>query len=186
MKLLRHYFISANLDDLELFEEQLEAEGISTPQIHVLSLDTLGVENHPHLHEVQSVMENDVVHSSVIGAKVGLCIMFLFLGTTALVAWADSAIGWMPFIFLSMVILGFCTWEGGLIGTQRSNYKFARFEKQLKEGNHIFFVDIYQHQESILARVVGLHPQISAAGTGRSVPDWLVHWQRRMGMIRHS
>ena len=33
----RHYFISDNLDDLEVFEEQLEAAGISTPQIHVLS-----------------------------------------------------------------------------------------------------------------------------------------------------
>jgi hypothetical protein len=92
----------------------------------------------------------------------------------------------MPFIFLAVAMLGFCTWEGGLIGSQRRNYKFARFEKELKEGKHIFFVDIYQHQESILARVVGLHPQISSAGTGRSVPDWLVHWQRRMGMIRHS
>ncbi|MEI7570833.1 MAG: hypothetical protein WCJ34_15470 [Alcaligenaceae bacterium] len=186
MKLLRHYFVSDNLDDLELFEEQLEADGVSTPQIHILSLDTLGLERHPHLHEVQSVMKYDVVHSSLIGAGVGLCCVFLFLSATAMSAWASSAIGWMPFIFLAVVILGFCTWEGGLIGSQRRNYKFARFEKQLKDGNHIFFVDIYQHQESILARVVDLHPQISAAGTGRSVPDWLVHWQRRMGMIRHS
>ena len=186
MKLLRHYFMSTNLDDLELFEEQLEAGGISTPQIHVLSLDTLGLEQHPHLHEVQSVMKNDVVHSSVIGAEVGLCIMILFLGTTALATWADSAFGWMPFIFLSVVILGFCTWEGGLIGSQRRNYKFARFEKQLQEGQHIFFVDIYQRQESILTNVLGLHPTISVAGTGSSVPDWLVRWQRRMGMIRHS
>ena len=91
MKLLRHYFISSSLDDLELFEEQLEAAGISTPQIHVLSLDTLGVEHHPHLHEVQSVMKNDVVHSSLIGAEVGLCIMVLLLSLTAVTAWAETA-----------------------------------------------------------------------------------------------
>jgi hypothetical protein len=30
MKMLRHYFISSNLDDLEVFEEQLEAAGVST------------------------------------------------------------------------------------------------------------------------------------------------------------
>ena len=186
MKLLRHYFISSSLDDLELFEEQLEAAGISTPQIHVLSLDTLGVEHHPHLHEVQSVMKNDVVHSSLIGAEVGLCIMVLLLSLTAVTAWAETAMGWMPFIFLSVVILGFCTWEGGLIGSQRRNYKFARFEKQLQEGSHLFFVDMYQHQEPILSRMLGLHPQISVAGLGRSVPEWLVRWQKRMGMIRHS
>ena len=39
MQLLRHYFISDDLDDLELFEEQLESAGVSTPQIHVLSRD---------------------------------------------------------------------------------------------------------------------------------------------------
>jgi hypothetical protein len=186
MKLLRHYFISDNLDDLELFEEQLEADGVSTPQIHILSLDTLGLAQHPHLHEVQSVMKYDVVHSSLIGAGVGLCFLFIFLTTTAISEWASSALGWMPFIFLAVVILGFCTWEGGLIGTQRRNYKFARFEKQLQEGKHLFFVDVYQHQEPILARVLGTHPTISIAGTGRSVPDYLVQWQRRMGMIRHS
>jgi hypothetical protein len=37
MDLLRHYFISDSLDDLEVFEEQLEAAGVATPQIHVLS-----------------------------------------------------------------------------------------------------------------------------------------------------
>ena len=186
MKLLRHYFISDNLDDLELFEKQLEADGVFTPQIHILSLDTLGLEQHPRLHEVQSVMNYDVVHSSLIGAAVGLCILFIFLTTTAIAEWASSSLGWMPFVFFAVVILGFCTWEGGLIGTQRSNYKFARFKKQLQEGKHLFFVDVYQHQEPLLARVLGTHPQICIAGTGRSVPDYLVHWQRRMGMIRHS
>ena len=38
MKMLRHYFISNSLDDLEVFEEQLEAAGVSTPQIHVLKI----------------------------------------------------------------------------------------------------------------------------------------------------
>ena len=48
--MLRHYFISTNLDDLEVFEEQLEAAGVSTPQIHVLSRNDADVEHHHHLH----------------------------------------------------------------------------------------------------------------------------------------
>lgn len=43
MKLLRHYFISNNLDDLDLFEKQLKNETISPIQIHVLSNDAEGV-----------------------------------------------------------------------------------------------------------------------------------------------
>ena len=37
MKTLRRYFISDDLDDLEVVEEQLESAGVSTPQIHVLT-----------------------------------------------------------------------------------------------------------------------------------------------------
>ena len=35
MNMLRHYFISNSLDDLEVFEEQLEAAGVSTVQIQI-------------------------------------------------------------------------------------------------------------------------------------------------------
>ena len=50
MKLQRRYFVSNNLDDLEVLEEQLESAGVSTPQIHVLSRNDADVENHHHLH----------------------------------------------------------------------------------------------------------------------------------------
>ena len=35
--MLRHYYISDDLDDLEAVELELEGKGVSTPQIHVLS-----------------------------------------------------------------------------------------------------------------------------------------------------
>jgi len=50
MKMLRHYFVSSNLDDLETFEEQLENAGITDRQIHVLSKDVAVIEQHRHLH----------------------------------------------------------------------------------------------------------------------------------------
>ena len=72
MKMLRHYFISDNLNDLEVFEEQLEDAGVSTPQIHVLSRNDAEVEHHEHLHEVLSLMKKDIVHSTLQGAVVGV------------------------------------------------------------------------------------------------------------------
>ena len=35
----RHFYISNNLDELENVEKELESHGISTPHIHVLSLN---------------------------------------------------------------------------------------------------------------------------------------------------
>ena len=66
----RHYYISNNLDDLETLESELEANGINTEQIHVLSDKDADVEQH-HLHDVNSFMKQDVVHSGEVGAVIG-------------------------------------------------------------------------------------------------------------------
>ena len=101
MKMLRHYFISDSLDDLEVIEKQLEASGISTPQIHVLSRNDAEVEHHHHLHEVQSFMKRDIVHSTLRGALVGLCAFLLVPSVAYYAGWTDTAAGWLPFLFLA-------------------------------------------------------------------------------------
>ena len=186
MKMLRHYFISDSLDDLDVFEEQLEAAGVSSSQIHVLSRADADVEHHHHLHEVQSFMKNDIVHSTIRGAVVGLCAFVLVLAIAYFAGWTESAVGWMPFIFLAVVMLGFCTWEGGLRGIQEPNHDFARFEQALRDGKHIFFMDLEPQQEPILEEVLKSHPQVELAGTGSSAPHWLIALQQKGVMIRHS
>lgn len=186
MKMLRHYFISDSLDDLEVFEEQLEAAGVSSSQIHVLTRADAEVEHHHHLHEVQSFMKNDIVHSTIRGAVVGLCAFVLVLAIAYFAGWTESAVGWMPFIFLAVVMLGFCTWEGGLRGIQEPNHDFARFEQALRDGKHIFFMDLEPQQEPILEEVLKSHPQVELAGTGSSAPHWLIALQQKGVMIRHS
>jgi len=186
MKLLRHYFISNDLDDLELFEEQLEKDSISTAQIHVLSNSIAEVQKHPHLHEVQSFMKLDIIHSGLIGAAVGACVFSAVLMLTHYLDWHKSSAGWMPFIFLALILFWFSVWEGGLIGIQRPNHLFAQFQKALKDGQHVFYVDLYSHQEEILDRIYKLHPLVSLAGTGKAEPHWLILLQQKLGMIRHS
>lgn len=174
MKLLRHYFISDNLDDLEVFEEQLEADGVTTPQIHVLSRHDTDVAHHDHLNYVQSFMKRDIVHSTEIGAVVGVCLAAIILMVAYVFGWTESAAGWMPFIFLAIMTLGLCAWEGGLIGMETPNYNFARFAEALKNDQHIFFIDLKPEQEEILKKVVELHPKVEMAGTGAATPNWLV------------
>ena len=153
MKMLRHYFISDDLDDLEVFEEQLEKAGLSIPQIHVLSRDDSDVARHHHLHDVKSFMKQDVVHSTTWGAVIGLCAFALVMSVAYFAGWTESAAGWMPFLFLAIIILGFSTWEGGLFGIQIPNHHFRRFERALSDGKHIFFVDLEPSQEEILKKL---------------------------------
>lgn len=184
--MLRHYFISNSLDELEVFEEQLEAAGVSTPQIHVLSRNDAEVERHRHLHEVQSFMKQDIVHSTERGAVVGVCAFVLVLAVAYSAGWTETAAGWMPFIFLAVVLLGFSTWVGGFLGIGKTNRNFVRFESALSDGKHVFFVDLEPRQEAVLEKLLKSHPQVESAGTGSSAPHWLIALQQRSGMIRHT
>lgn len=176
--MLRHYYISDDLDDLEVIEKELEGQGVATPQIHVLSENDAEVEKH-HLHAIESVLKKDVVHSTELGAVIGVICAALILGIAYFMGWHQTAVGWVPFGFLAVAILGFCTWEGGLIGIQIPNYQFKRFQKLLKQGKHVFFVDVDTHQEEILAKVVENHPRLKLAGTGEATPGWVVKGQEK-------
>jgi hypothetical protein len=181
----RHYYISDNLDDLESLENELEAQGISTEQIHVLSEKDADVEQH-HLHDVPSLMKQDVVHSGEIGAAVGVVLAGLVLAAAYFMGWTATAAGWVPFVFLAVVLFGFCTWEGGFFGIQVPNTHFRRFKQNLQEGKHVFFVDVEADQEAVLERVVQHHPRLNAAGTGSAAPHWIVAWLHRWHQFKRA
>lgn len=168
----RHFYISNDLDDLEMIEQQLEDAGVTTPQIHVLSEDDAGVKAH-RLNDVEAVLRKDVVHGTERGAAVGVIGAAIIL----LVAWATgitATITWVPPIFLAVIILGFCTWEGGLIGIQKPHSDFIRFQDTLRSGKHVLLVDVSLDQEHILLQVTSEHPKLSPAGEGFSAPGWFL------------
>ncbi len=173
----RHYYISDDLDDLETVEQDLEAAGVTTPQIHVLSEDDAGVEQH-HLHQVEAVLKKDVVHGTEIGAVVGVLGAALVLAI-AYFSGITESYTWVPAIFLAIIVLGFCTWEGGLIGIQEPHTDFRRFQEELHAGKHVLFVDVDSEQESILRKVVSQHPKLRDAGEGSSTPGWVVGAQQK-------
>lgn len=173
----RYYFISDNLNELAQVERELEQSGISTPHIHVLSKDDVGVHQH-RLHEVNAFLRQDVVRSGEFGALIGIVVSLLAIA----IAWLSGLaqiIGWMPFIFLSVVLLGFFTWEGGLWGIQEPNSRFRRFEEALNNGQHLLLIDVDTRQEEIMRRTLARHPAIKPAGVGAAVPSWVVGWQNR-------
>ena len=177
MSLKRHFYITDDLDDLEVVEKELEDNGIATPQIHVLTLNDAELDHHK-LHPVEAVLKKDVVHSMELGAVIGVIAAALVLAVAWLAGWTESQAGWIPFIFLAIVVLGFCTWEGGLFGIQEPHYQFKRFQDALKQGRHVFFVDTSNEQEAILDQVVKAHPKLEMAGLDEATPEWVVEWQK--------
>ena len=143
----------------------------------MLSLNDADAEQR-HLHDVQSLMKKDVIHSAEIGALFGLVASIAAIAVAHLSGLA-AKVGWVPFVFLAIVLLGFFTWEGGLIGIQTPNSRFRRFEKALRAGEHVFFVDVDSAQEPHVKRVLACasasaarrHRLVVAAMVGRSAAE---------------
>jgi hypothetical protein len=173
----RHYFISDDLDDLAEIERGLDAAGITPPQVHVLSNDDAGL-TLKQLHQVEAVLRKDVVHGTERGAAVGIAGAAAIL----LVFWVSGlaeSYTWVPPIFLAIVVLGFCTWEGGLIGIQEPNVNFRRFQEELQAGKHILLVDVNDHQTKALRHIAVAHPGLEAAGVGEATPGWVIGAQQK-------
>lgn len=179
----RYYYLSDDLDDLEAVEQELEDGGISEPQIHVLSQQDGAVERH-RLHEVEPVLKQDVVRATELGALIGVAAAGLVLLVSYLSGLPET-VGWIPFIFLAIVALGFCTWEGGMFGIQMPHRAFRKYQADLAAGRHLFFVDIEPEQEAVLARVAGAHPGLSPAGTGAATPRWVIRLQNKWKAFVH-
>ncbi|UZJ44756.1 NAD/FAD-utilizing enzyme [Marinimicrobium sp. C6131] len=173
----RHFYLSDDLDDLERLESDLEARGIARPQIHILSNNDAGLESH-HLHQVESLLRKDVIHSGKIGFLIGLVAAAIPLVIAYIVGLSESYL-WIPVIFLSIILLGFCTWEGGLIGIQRPNHQYLKFERAINSGRHLLIVDVDPGQEKLLLKVIADHPNVEDMGLGQPVPGWLVGAQKQ-------
>lgn len=173
----RHYFISDDLDDLENIEEELERRGIYRPQIHVLSKDDTAVERHTHLHNIEAIFKQDVVHGTLVGAVLGLIAAALVI-TIGYLSKLPDTYTWMPFYFLAIVMFGFVTWSGGFYGIQTPHHDFRRFQKDLDEGKHVFIIDVEPAQEEVIRQMKYEHPHLSDAGTGNATPRWVVMGQQ--------
>ena len=175
----RHYFISDNLDDLDDLEQELERRGVVKPQIHVLSRDDGGVDRHKHLHNIESVFKQDVVHGTILGVIVGAISAALVLVVGYLTTLPETYT-WTPFYFLAIVLFGFITWSGGFYGIQTPHKDFKRFQKDLDNGKHIFIVDVDPSQENIVKQLDADHPHLIDAGTGAATPRWIVMGQQNV------
>ncbi|TGD74648.1 NAD/FAD-utilizing enzyme [Mangrovimicrobium sediminis] len=173
----RHFFLSDNLDELQAVEDELRAAGITPPQMHVLSEDDAAVERR-QLHPVEAVLRKNVVRGTERGALIGL----LCAGGVLTVCWATGiahGVAWVPVIFLAVVLLGFCTWEGGLIGIQEKHAEFRRFDEALADGRHLLLVDVDASDEQAMLRVVAQHGALEPAGVGNATPAMVVRLQDR-------
>lgn len=174
----RYFFLTDNLDKLTAVEHDLAVNGISAPQIHVLSNDDSGMTVRK-LNDVEAVLRKDVVHSMERGALIGAAAAAVVIAVGHYSGATATAAGWTPFIFLAIVVLGFFTWEGGLFGIQEPHHEFKRFQQALASGRHLLLIDINEKDHSILNNVTAHYPELEFSGTGHGAAQWFVTLQNK-------
>lgn len=152
------YYLSKDLDELEAVHDELVESGIEDSHIHVLSDAEAGVEQH-HMRRLNSFSKTDVVRSTMIGAVIGAVLAFLIMSVPFLFDLSTAA-GNMPFVFAAIILLGFAAWEGGFLGIQKTNHKFASVDKEIHDGQHLMIVDFKGGVESAVNKVISSHPQL--------------------------
>jgi len=169
----RYFYISDDLDEFRALQEKLEQRGVSKAQIHVISNSDDEVEKH-NLNQVYSWFKTDVMHAAYVGVVFGVLFAAICLAIAYWMGLQDY-IGWAPFLFLALVMIGFSTWEAGFIGTQIPNRIFRRFQSVLDNGNHIMQVDCTPSEEHIMQDVVSQHlERIRSAGSERTSDQWAI------------
>ena len=179
--MLRHYFISNDLDDLQAVEDDFYKKGFSKPQLHVLSERDSDVVKYK-LHEIDSLSKSDIVHGGLVGAVIGIAIALVIMAV-GLYSGAVVFSDWIPFFFLAVVSFCFCVWEGGLFGIQVKNIEFRRFEAVLQKGKHILMIDHNKAQDAVLREVIKEHPKLEDAGTGAARPWWFIRGQKNFNSV---
>lgn len=168
----RYYFVTDNLPQLLAVEESLKQEGITPLQMHLLSDEDAELERHGlQSQNVDSLFRNDITRSLLSGFIVGLCAVALILGLGYALD-TDGAVNWWLLVLFSLIALGFCTWEGGMLGIHRPNRRFKKFVNYLRSGKHLFFVDIHPGQEAIVERVAHDHRHLQPMGTDAGEADF--------------
>lgn len=167
----RYFYVGETLNDLVLLEQRLVKEGLSRLQMHLVS-DSEAEAEELGLHQVASVLKKDIIYSMLMGFCVGvvISIVLLAIGTSLEIVTAEYS---LASTFFALFIIGFCTWEGGLFGIQVPNRQYRRFSKALKQGHHVFFVDVAENQDQIVASVAKDYPQLEKAGSGKGEWQWI-------------
>jgi len=172
-----YYYISNNLNDLNVLKNELRAAGIESSQLHVYSPEDGAAEAAAAAHklpEVSSFTKRNLMQSGLFGAAAGIAAATIILLITHWMGWAKTPAGWTPFALFAVIICGFLMWEAGLHGIQTPNQEFSQFKDATNQGRPIFFIDIKRNQQQLLENITANHHDLEYAGMGNATPSWLI------------
>jgi hypothetical protein len=137
----QYYYLVEDIDNVEHICDDLHKVGVEDNQIHIVGGNADEIESH-HLHQAREIDETDIARFSERGALLGIILGLLFL---------VAAIQYQPFgievegvaaAMITILIIGFCTWWGGIFGAYFINYRIAPFKRAVRGNKFLIMLDV--------------------------------------------
>ena len=154
-----------DLKSAQKFDYVAESAGIEHRHIHIAHKDHLGTQQR-HLNDLSFLEEFDTLHSSERGFLVGI-VLSAMTGFAIYEYMEGHPIASMITLFACLVVLGYSTWLGGLIGSSSDNYRLQPFHDHLEQGGALVIVDLDVETEQKLKKVL-VKEMPSVVPSGRS------------------
>ncbi|KEQ17122.1 hypothetical protein [Endozoicomonas numazuensis] len=168
--MIRILYRLPDLPCAQKFNELVESEGVAHNRIHIAHKDHLTLQK-KHLNDLTFLEEFDTVHSGERGFLVGI-ILTVLAGLSVYEIMEGYPVASMITLFACLVVLGYSTWLGGLIGASSDNYRLQPFRAHLDDGGSVVMLDVDPVSASRLMNVIAHHiPEAQPAGRSQTLDN---------------
>ena len=154
-------YLTGDIEELEATENELEKNGVPRSHIHILGENDTDLQNH-NLPVFSEWSKRDTLYYGLRGALLGIVLSSAILIGGVLYGVTDPSI-WLVLAFVSSLCVGFCTWEGGLVGLNKLNHAFSQYKDAIKNGEYLLVVSADSNKEEQVTRyTLKSHPVLRA------------------------
>lgn len=167
----QYYYLTESIDSVEKISDDLHKAGVDDQHIHIIGEKVEGIESH-HLHKARDMDETDIVRSSERGALFGIILGVLFFALGMTYKPFGFEIEGVALVMITILIVGSCTWWGGIIGSYFDNYRIAAFHQAIHDNKYLIMVDTTASQGSAIRSMMsGTHPEAKWMGKDSTIAN---------------
>lgn len=156
---MRLLLIARSERQLKSFTDKFVEQGQHQSQLSLITYNDY-VARRSTLSRIPEIFQRDVVRGALWGATIGIAITaIIVLGFVGL-----ANVGQMGLLFwaaMSVLMIGFCSWEGCLIGIHHIASWLKPVKKSLRKGHHVIKVSGGSDTAAAVKRVMVKYPGLA-------------------------
>jgi hypothetical protein len=160
----RYYYLSNSIDDTEKVHQNLIKKGFLLEHIKVYGVEDK-IAQVKNFNPILSIFKSDIIHYIMRGFIIGF--VLTILSSMVAAYFIEDVLSLLPFFILfGVMFTGFISWEAGLIGLHKTNYKLVPLIKFVNKSNHLVIFDIKDSQTKTLFDTLKYFKNIKAVAVG--------------------